>query len=369
MKVLTIVGARPQFIKASALSRQIKATKKTHIDEVIIHTGQHFDLNMSDIFFDELGIPKPDYNLEISGLDHGAMTGQMIEGIERILKIELPDVVVVYGDTNSTLSGALAASKLHIPIAHIESGLRSHNMYMPEEINRIVTDRLSSLLFCPSLLAMDNLKSEGFPFDNVNSVRQSLVLSGDIMYDVVKNFESMFDNEAYLMDLGLSRKNYILITAHRQETTDDPGRLESLLDDIERLSGLYNIVMPVHPRTKKLISGKKLDEKLNKVTLLDPTGYMEMQGLIKNSNLVITDSGGLQKEAYFHHVPCITIRNETEWPETVDLGWNTLCPIGSGSLLEIIPTIKSPSSSEVNPYGDGASARVIVDKLCELFGR
>lgn len=367
MKILTVIGARPQFIKVSALTKELLSRKDQDIEEILVHTGQHFDINMSQVFFDELSIPKPNYNLQINGLSHGAMTGQMIEGIENILIKENPDVVVVYGDTNSTLAGALAAAKLSIPVAHIESGLRSDNMFMPEELNRILTDRISSILFCSSPISIENLRSEGFPFDQKNLIKQEVVYTGDIMFDVVKNFSENSRSKFDIKTLGLDAKNYILVTAHRQETTDSLEGLNNLLDELKELSKQKKIVFPIHPRTKKIIHSNKLSHKLDDFTLLDPVGYLQMHRLIMDASAIITDSGGLQKEAYFHKVPCITIRDETEWKETVDLGWNTLCPLKDKNLVNAYHGINQSGNLDSNPYGDGNSAKIIIDKLIEVF--
>lgn len=367
MKIITIIGARPQFIKASALSKEIANQNNHNIEDIIVHTGQHFDFNMSEVFFSELGIPKPKYNLKINGLSHGAMTGQMLEGIEDVLNKENPDVVVVYGDTNSTLSGALAAAKLNIPVAHIESGLRSNNMFMPEELNRILTDRLSSILFCSSLLSIENLTSEGFPFKVKSSLKQEIIYTGDIMYDVVKNFRDNSSSKIDFSSLGIEKNNYVLLTAHRQETIDNTESLSILLDELEELSNLNNIVFPIHPRTKNAIYKNNLEHKLKNLILLEPLGYLEMHSLIKHASKVITDSGGLQKEAYFHKVPCITIRDETEWKETIDLGWNILSPPKDKSLVEIFNSIKQCEDANKMPYGNGDAAKIIIEKLIQIF--
>jgi len=314
-RIVTIVGARPQFIKAAAISRIVQ--RRSDIEEILIHTGQHFDKNMSGIFFDELGIPKPKYFLDINNSSHGDMTGQMLRAIEKILKSECPDIVLVYGDTNSTLAGALAASKLLIPIAHVEAGLRSFNKKMPEEINRILTDHMSNLLFCPTQRAVDNLKTEG--------ITNGVYHIGDIMYDatlfakdyIKKNIES-FNNI-----LNTDINQFALMTIHRQESTNDPKIFHKLMQYANKLAQRSNlkILFPVHPRIRNLI---KEYRKKSTFLFLDPLSYFEVQYLLSRASSVLTDSGGLQKEAYFHRVPCITLRSETEWVETIDSGWNRL---------------------------------------------
>ena len=367
LKILTVLGARPQFIKASALSRQIRGYPHKDLQEVIVHTGQHFDYNMSDAFFKELNVPTPHYNLDINSLSHGAMTGQMLEGVENILKIEKPDVVVVYGDTNSTLAGALASAKLHIPVAHVEAGLRSKNMYMPEEVNRILTDRLSSFLFCPSMVAMEHLKYEGFPFDCKNSIKQSISFVGDIMFDVVEHFNDVSSTIVDIKQWGVTPKNYTLLTMHRQENTDDVAMLDKFLSEVDTLSQTHDIVMPLHPRSLSIINNNNMEDKLRQVKVIDPVGYMEMHALIMNALIVVTDSGGLQKESFFHKVPCITIRDETEWTETVELGWNILCPIKTSNLIDVWSGIKRPKVIESKPYGEGNAAKIIIDQLVEAL--
>ena len=368
MKIVTVLGARPQFIKASALSRVIGNYPSKEVSEVIVHTGQHFDSNMSEIFFTDLGIPAPDYNLEINGLSHGAMTGQMMEGLDKVLSTESPDVVVVYGDTNSTLAGALSAAKYHIPVAHIESGLRSHNMHMPEEINRILTDRLSSLLFCPSTLAVSNLEREGFPFAAKNTLAQRVVFSGDIMFDVVKHNETSVNRDEKLNLWGLKPKNYTLVTVHRQENTDYAS-LAELIASLELIAEREPVIMPVHPRTRKMIDEHNLGNHLKNVLLIDPLSYMDMHALIMSASKVITDSGGVQKEAYFYRTPCITVRDETEWPETIELGWNRLCKINSEDLLSTWAVSVAPQESGASPYGAGNSAEIILEEMMTSINR
>lgn len=310
--ILTVVGARPQFIKAAAVSHALAGAG---VREVLVHTGQHFDASMSDIFFAELGIPQPAYNLDIHSAGHGAMTGRMLEKLETVMLAEKPDIVLVYGDTNSTVAGAMAAAKLHIPVAHVEAGLRSFNRRMPEELNRIVTDHLSTHLFCPTEAAVANLANEG--------IRSGVHAIGDVMYDIcLTTARRAEENSSILQRLDLAPKSYAVATIHRAENTDDPARFAKILAWLEDAARAAPIVMPLHPRTAKLI--KPLDRKLVNIRLIDPLGYLDMTRLVHQSAAVFTDSGGLQKEAYFHRVPCVTLRDETEWIETIAGGWNRL---------------------------------------------
>ncbi len=311
-KIVTILGARPQFVKAAVLSRVIH--EHQDIEEIIVHTGQHFDANMSDVFFREMEIPKPVYNLEINSLDHGAMTGQMLEKIEAILKIEKPDAVVVYGDTNSTIAGALAAKKMHIKVIHIEAGLRSFNMNMPEEINRILTDRISDLLCCPTDLALLNLKNEGF--DNLPI---QIVKNGDIMKDAVQYYSKRSAEKSNIIsDLNLKKNGFVLATIHRQENTDDVEKLKLIFEALEEIHSTCQVVLPIHPRTKKIL--EKHHFKPN-IIIVDPVGYFSMLELLKHCQMVISDSGGLQKEAFFNKKNCVIVREETEWVELVENGF------------------------------------------------
>ena len=350
MKIVTILGARPQFIKAGSVSREI--AKHDQIQEIIVHTGQHFDKNMSDIFFDEMKIPKPDYNLNISGLSHGAMTGQMIEKIEEVLIKEKPEFTLVYGDTNSTLAGALASSKLHIKIAHVEAGLRSFNMKMPEEINRILTDRVSTVLFCPTQSAIENLKNEGFENFDIKVVK-----NGDVMQDGANFYSNLAKKPK---DLTLSGK-YILCTIHRAENTDDKVKLTDIFKALDEIANDTQIILPLHPRTKKII--KNLNINTKNLTIIDPVGYLEMIYLIKNSNLVMTDSGGLQKEAFFFKKPCITLRDETEWVELVENNFNTLTGANREKIINSFKNHKFNQNFNLNLYGGGEASKVIVENL------
>ena len=358
MKIITILGARPQFIKAGSVSREILKQREAGADiqEVIVHTGQHYDANMSDVFFEEMQIPKPDYFLGIGGKTHGAMTGQMIEKIEEILVQEKPDWVMVYGDTNSTLAGAIAASKLHIKIAHVEAGLRSFNMRMPEEVNRILTDRISSVLFCPTQVAVDNLNNEGIGNWQADA---KVVLSGDVMQDGAMFYQSLAQSPPGLV----VSDDYVLCTIHRAENTDDPKRLTAIFEALNEIAEKQQVVLPLHPRTKKIIQDLKLNNQ--HLTIIDPVGYLNMVWLIDHAGLVMTDSGGLQKEAYFFGVPCITLRDETEWVELVEAGANAL--VGADK-TKILDAFKNHSkfnieNSKLDLYGGGQASFEVVNFL------
>lgn len=353
MKIVTVIGARPQFIKAATVSRALMNMSK--ISEVIIHTGQHFDSNMSDIFFEQMDIPKPQYNLSVSGLSHGAMTGRMLEEIEKVLLKEKPDWVLVYGDTNSTLAGALAATKLHIKVAHVEAGLRSFNMNMPEEQNRILTDRLSSLLFCPTTSAMSNLKNEGY--DNFTSKSINV---GDVMQDAAIFYSDKANKPIWFDDYDLTN-GFVLSTIHRAENTDDPDRLSSIVDAINTIHKTTPVILPIHPRTKAKI--ESLGLKLSAITV-DPVGYFEIIYLLKLCKLVICDSGGLQKEAFFFEKPCVTMRDETEWVELIDAGVNMLSGAKKDDILNCFHALKNIEVKDTNSmYGGGNAAVKIVKEL------
>lgn len=356
-KIVTIVGARPQFIKAAMVSRALKAKG---FDEVIVHTGQHFDKNMSEVFFEEMEIPHPDYNLEIQGLSHGAMTGRMMESIEDVLLKEKPDRVLVFGDTNSTLAGALAAAKLNISVAHVEAGLRSFNNQMPEEINRILTDRISSVQFCPTDVAVANLKKEGF--DNFQC---QIVKSGDVMQDAALFYaEKSDDRSTILKKLDLEGKPFVLATVHRQENTDNPERIQAIFDSLNEIHRDKTVVMPLHPRTRQIIKNLGIEPAFH---VIDPVGYFDMLQLLKNCHLVFTDSGGLQKEAFFFAKHCITLRDETEWTELVEGGFNMLAGSDGNRILEAYRTMSAKQSDfSVNLYGDGEASKVIADFLATL---
>ncbi|PLX47123.1 MAG: UDP-N-acetylglucosamine 2-epimerase (non-hydrolyzing) [Desulfobulbaceae bacterium] len=356
--IVTILGARPQFIKAGSVSRSILSRKEggADIEEVIVHTGQHYDANMSDVFFEELQIPKPDYFLGIGGKTHGAMTGQMIEKIEEILVKEKPDWVMVYGDTNSTLAGAIAASKLHIKIAHVEAGLRSFNMRMPEEVNRILTDRISSVLFCPTQAAVNNLNNEGVSQWQTGA---KVMLSGDVMQD-----GAIFYRNLAQQPPGLAVKDdFALCTIHRAENTDDPQRLANIVMALNEIAQSKQVVLPLHPRTKKILQTGDYDT-LN-LTIIDPVGYLNMVWLIDHCSMVMTDSGGLQKEAYFFGKPCITMRDETEWVELVQAGANVLVGADKTKILAAYQAQKVFDSQKLDEslYGGGRASERIVSEL------
>ncbi|MDA7585496.1 UDP-N-acetyl glucosamine 2-epimerase [Luminiphilus sp.] len=380
MKVLTVIGARPQFIKAAAVSRITK--NRDGLDEVIVHTGQHYDNNMSSVFFDQLEIPKPRYNLEVAGLSHGAMTGKMLEGIERTIKKEAPDWVLVYGDTNSTLAATLASVKCHVPVAHVEAGLRSHNPLMPEEINRVLTDRCSSVLFCPTDTASRNLRIEGFPFaatvptDKATPMDgermsaavglQSVLNVGDVMYDAVSFCRSHAINAFDLQSIGAEAGQYAICTIHRQENTDSKRNLQEIFAALVEISREVPVFIPVHPRTRRRLEDNGIKETLG-LRFMEPLPYFELQSLLARAAFVLTDSGGLQKEAFFHHVPCITLREETEWAETVDSGWNSLAGADKPKILQQVQELAQRKPlKDVNYYGDGKASEKIVDTLVRL---
>ncbi len=358
MKIVTVVGARPQFIKAAAISRVIRENYVSKIEELLVHTGQHYDDNMSKVFFDELDIPQPKYNLNISGGQHGAMTGRMLEAIENVLSCEKPDWLLIYGDTNSTLAAAIAAAKLHIPVAHVEAGLRSFNMRMPEEINRILTDRVSTLLFCPSQIAVNNLKAEGFS--------QGILNVGDIMYDVALFYgDRAREQSSILKTLDLKPGNFALATCHRAENTDDPNRLKSIFSALAEIADQLPVVLPLHPRTHKLINDYGLTHLLANLTITSPLAFLDMVALEQASRVILTDSGGVQKEAFFYGVPCITMRDETEWLETIELGWNHLVGVSTQSILSAVKQSMQnpPKSVSATPYGMGRTANDILASL------
>lgn len=355
MKIVTIVGARPQFVKAAVVSRAM--AKAGGIDEVIVHTGQHYDANMSDVFFEEMEIPRPDYNLNINGLSHGAMTGQMLEKTEQVLMTEKPDWVLVYGDTDSTLAGALAACKLHIPLAHVEAGLRSFNMQMPEEVNRILTDRVSNLLFCPTQTAIDNLMREGY-----GNMPASLVRTGDVMYDAAM----FYKNKARKPDTSLPQ-NYILCTIHRAENTDDTTKLTAIFEALEEISRNNPVVIPLHPRTRAILQKNSYKFAESAITFVNPVGYFEMIWLITNARLIMTDSGGLQKEAYFFEKKCVTLREQTEWTELVECGCNVLAGADTKKIISLTDEMLSRTTDfSTALYGDGHSGEYIVKKLMSI---
>lgn len=339
-RILTVVGARPQFVKAAAISRSIAA--RDDIAEILVHTGQHFDPTLSRIFFEELQIPEPSVNLGIRGGRHGETTGRMLEALEQVMLSESPDLVLVLGDTTSTLAGALAAAKLHIPTAHLEAGLRSYNRRMPEEINRVLTDHVSALLLCPTRTAVDNLRLEGIA-KGVHNI-------GDVMYDAVLFAAANFHRSDVLERLGVADRAYAVATLHRAENTDDREMLSEVVAFLSEQARDFPVVFPIHPRTRKRIEAWGID--LGRMLTCDPVGYLDMHRLLQSAIVVFTDSGGLQKEAYFHRVPCVTLRSETEWVETVSAGWNRLW--------------KGPDYAprrEIADYGEGNAAAQAVEKI------
>lgn len=351
-RITTILGARPQFIKAAPVSR---AFAEMGIKETIIHTGQHFDRDMSDVFFEELGIPQPQHHLGVSGGGHGAMTGAMLQALELLLEAEAPDWVVVYGDTNSTLAGALTAGKLNIPVAHIEAGLRSFNRRMPEEINRILTDQLADVLFTPTDAASDNLRREGVASERILQV-------GDVMYDAAL-FHSVraAERSAVFAAHGLMDGEYILATVHRAENTDDPIRLHAIMNGLEVVASERPVILPLHPRTRAALTREGINS--GSIQFIEPLGYLDMVALESHAAVIATDSGGVQKEAYFHGVPCVTFRDETEWSELVEAGWNRIVPPLDQGLAAAIEGSVGTAGRMVFPYGDGKAACYIAKRL------
>ena len=380
MKLVTIIGARPQIIKAAALSRAIKNRFADRIQEVIVHTGQHYDDNMSQVFFDELGIPRPDYNLHVGSASHGVQTARMTEGIEEILLKEQPDFIVLYGDTNSTLAGAVAAAKIHVPIVHIEAGLRSFNKSMPEEINRIVCDHCSTLLFSPTKAGVENLKREGFPVDESGVSTGSVTATidnpkvfhcGDIMYDNSLHFASVAEEKTDIIQhLALTDRPFILATIHRDSNTDQPERLNAIFEALIQLSQEARIALPLHPRTAKLLktnlSAAKQEQILNSpnINLIPPVSFLEMIALERHAQLVMTDSGGVQKEAYFFKKPCIILRPETEWVEIVETGNAILADADKERIMQAWHHFKgNPPTAFPEIFGDGHAAEFMLEQI------
>ncbi len=355
MKILTVVGARPQFIKAAIVSNELQKSKK--INEIILHTGQHYDPNMSDIFFDEMKIPKPKYNLNINGKSHAEMTAKMMIGIEEICMSEKPDFVLVYGDTNSTIAGALAAKKINIGVIHIEAGLRSYNMKMPEEINRIITDRISDVLFCPTDNSYNNLEIEGL----VNKDTK-VIISGDVMEDAAIHYSKIKNNNSIIDKLKLNNDNFILATFHRQENTQDFDKLKGIVNALNQINDKYKVIVPLHPRTKKLLESNKL--KIN-FDCIEPVGYLDMIKLLQNCKLVLTDSGGLQKESFFFEKYCITLRNETEWSELVENNYNIISGTKLSSILKAFNKLESKKFVKKHVFYGGGNATKIIRKSLE----
>jgi UDP-GlcNAc3NAcA epimerase len=358
MKIVTVIGARPQFIKAAAVSRTLQEQGGT--EEILVHTGQHYDDNMSDVFFTELEIPRPRYHLGIGSGPHGAQTGRMLEAVERVLLETRPDAALVYGDTNSTLAGALAAAKLHVPVAHVEAGLRSFNRHMPEEVNRVLTDHLSAWLFAPTEAAVANLAREGL-------APERTFLVGDVMFDAALYYGARARPEC-LERLGLRPGEYILTTIHRAENTDAPERLHSLFEGLSAVAAAIPVVLPLHPRTRAILGRQRLLGTYGRrLRLCEPVGYLDMVTLEKHARLIATDSGGVQKEAFFYQVPCVTLRDQTEWVELVELGWNRLVPpcdaeaVRRGVLASLAQEQRAAPPAEL--YGGGQAAGRIVELL------
>mgnify|MGYP000944954048 FL=1 len=376
IKIVTIIGARPQIIKAAALSRAIKNRFSDSITEIIVHTGQHYDTNMSSVFFDELNIPQPNYNLNVGSGNHGKQTAKMIEGIEEILVAEKPNAIVLYGDTNSTLAGAIAASKIHINVVHIEAGLRSFNKQMPEEVNRIMCDHVSTLLFTPTKTGFDNLIKEGFKTENVAPYHidnPKVYHSGDVMYDNSLHFMEIANKkDTILSKHKLEKNNFILATIHRNNNTDEPERLSAIFEALNELTEKYtiDIVIPLHPRTQSLLQ-KNLSEQLytkitnnSKIKIIEPTSFLEMIVLESNCKLVATDSGGVQKEAFYFKKPCIIFRKETEWVEIVNCGAAILVDANKDAVLNAYKNFESKKNQEYPQlFGDGKSAEFMCEEM------
>lgn len=364
IRVVTIVGARPQFVKAATVSRAFE--RRGAVEELIVHTGQHFDWNMSDVFFDELEIPRPHFHLGIHGGLHGAMTGAMLARLEEVLVEERPAMVVVYGDTNSTLAGALAAAKLHIPVAHVEAGLRSFNRRMPEELNRILTDHASDLLFAPTAHAVGNLRREGITDARVHQV-------GDVMLDAARHYAGRANGAAALLArIGVGPGGYLLATLHRAENTDDPARLRAAMECLNGASRSLPVVLPLHPRTRQALARAAPPiTPAPGLKVIDPVGYLAMIALERGARVVATDSGGVQKEAYFHRVPCITLRAETEWVELVEAGWNAVVGSDPTRFDAALKTALAGPLPVWSPdlYGDGNAAEAIAEGVASAAAR
>ena len=362
MKIVTVIGARPQFIKAAVVSRAItkhnQSNSERKIEEYILHTGQHYDQNMNDVFFKELGLKKPDWQLNCGGLTGVKMLAEMLTGIEEVLLACRPDYVLVYGDTHSTFAGAMAATQLHIPVIHVEAGLRSFNKQMPEEINRILTDHLSSLLFCPTRQAVRNLANEG--------ITEGVYYSGDVMYDAALTFGKVAEiKSTILTTLNLQPKSFRLCTVHRAENTNNADRLKQIILALAEIATPgCPVIFPTHPRTFNYINNYHLSSLITtneSLRLIEPVDYTDMVMLEKNAATILTDSGGIQKEAYFYRTPCITLREETEWIETVESGWNQIAGYRTEKIIACLTN--SPEKSEINEYGDGNAAEIIVNTI------
>lgn len=359
MKIVTVVGARPQFVKAATVSAAIVAEKKrgAEVEEVLVHTGQHYDQNMSQVFFEQLEVPRPKYNLAVGSGSHGAMTGKMLGAVEQILLDEKPDWLLVYGDTNSTLAGALAAAKLHVPVCHVEAGLRSFDKRMPEEVNRILTDHVSKLLLCPTHTAVVNLKNEG--------VTEGVHHVGDVMYDAALMFAKVAQGSDVMARHGLTPKSFVLATVHRAENTDDPQRLQGILEALTAVaSAQCPLLLPLHPRTRATLKNRGLEPLLERnraVKIVEPVPFLDMIVLEQQAKLILTDSGGVQKEAYFHRVPCVTLRDETEWVETIEAGWNQLAGADPARINAAVAAARPGRS--IDEYGEGNAAGKVLELL------
>ncbi|NCO37975.1 MAG: UDP-N-acetylglucosamine 2-epimerase (non-hydrolyzing) [Armatimonadetes bacterium CG_4_10_14_0_8_um_filter_66_14] len=357
MKILSVVGARPQFVKAGVVSRELRQTHQ----EILVHSGQHYDANMSEVFFDELGLPAPDENLGVGSGSHGEQTGRMLMALETCMLGHKPELVLVYGDTNSTLAGALAAAKLNLPIAHVEAGLRSFNREMPEELNRVLTDRLSALLFCPTRAAVENLADEG--------LTKGVSLTGDVMYDVLlQSLPAARERTQVGRELGLRRGEYVVVTVHRASNTDEPGNLAAIVEALTRIE--HQVAFPLHPRTRSRLQSAGMLGRLQaapNVHVLDPLGYLEMLALMDAAGKILTDSGGVQKEAFLLGVPCVTMRRDTEWVETVESGWNTLTGPDTEAILRAIAA-RAPTTERGAPYGEGNAAAQIREEIDRFAG-
>ncbi|MGE5483896.1 MAG: non-hydrolyzing UDP-N-acetylglucosamine 2-epimerase [Ignavibacteriales bacterium] len=357
MRILTVVGARPQFIKSAAVSRVLRATPG--VVEILVHTGQHYDKSMSQVFFDQMDIALPDYNLQIGSGKHGWQTGRMVEAIETVILQEMPDWVLVYGDTNSTLAGALAAVKLCIRVAHVEAGLRSYNRKMPEEINRVLTDHASDLLLAPTIRAVKNLDREGLPEDRVR-------MTGDVMLDASMYYGAKAEAQSRILEhTGLVPGQYLLGTIHRAENTDDVDRLAAIFEGFAMASRNMDIVIPLHPRTQAALARhESLTGTLASLRVIQPVGYLDMLMLEKNARIIATDSGGVQKEAFFYGVPCVTLREETEWVETVESGWNRVIPPTDPVVIaDALGRAAEMRGEPGTPYGTGHAAEAVVESL------
>ena len=380
MKIITIVGARPQFIKAGVVSRAIQAfnlrVEKRRIREILVHTGQHYDYLMDKVFFEELELPRPDYHLGVGSGSHGRQTGVMLERIETVLQKEKPEVLVVYGDTNSTLAGALSAAKLNIPVAHVEAGLRSFNRTMPEEINRLLTDHLSTLLFCPTAQAAQNLLKEGIKDGRTKIVKNV----GDVMYDSILYYSKIAEKKIPIfhglnlinpqsVPPGRDNPQYYLATLHRAENTDDPKVLNSILKALNEIGRNTSVILPLHPRTKKMMKVHHLFSEFKNIKFIEPVSYLNMLKLEKNAEAILTDSGGVQKEAYWFKVPCLTLREETEWVETVKSGWNVLVGTGPKKIVQGLNVFGKgrPSKRGMGIFGDGRASGKIIQILMRSF--